>query len=156
MKSHVVGALLAFAACLSTPLVALQLQADSTTVEGSIVSAGETSLVIAANDGTTRTFVIDADTTLPVGELAPGTPVAVRYQNLDGDRALALSVGLLDPAAQSPASTTGPSGGETPPAGPEDTPITLLGVATLGLVVAFVFVWVFGRQRRREVPHLSL
>ena len=148
--------LLAFAALIAPPLAALQLQTDPAVAEGSVVASGSASLVITTPEGTTRTFVVDPETTLPVGDLAPGTPVAVRYRSLDADRALALTVSLLDAAGQAPSSATVPSPSDAPPSGPEDVPLTLLGVASLGLVTALVFAWVFARRRHSEVPHLSL
>jgi hypothetical protein len=80
-------------------------------VEGSVVSIGNTSLVIAADDGSTRTFVMDTTTVLPTTELATGSRIVVRYKPLDADRAQALSVNAIDASASA---GTAPAGSAAP------------------------------------------
>ena len=140
--------------------VAAQSPFDSPTISGAVVSSGNTSLVINADDGTIRTFLVDTTTTLPSAGLTAGSRVNVQYQALDADRAQALSVSLLDPAASGasapPASTTSP--GTEQSRGPVglDGPVPFLGLAGILIVVAGLFFWVFSRSRHQETPHLGL
>ena len=140
---------------------------DAPTINGAVVSSGNTSLVIETDGGTKKSFLIDTTTTLPAGGLTPGSRVAVQYQPLDVERAQALSVSLLEPTSPAGASTasgasTAP-GATTEPAseqsrGPVDMsgPVPLLGIASLAIVIAALFVWVFARRGHQETPHISI
>ena len=140
---------------------------DAPTIDGAVVSSGNTSLVIETDAGTKRSFLIDTTTTLPSGGVAVGTRVAVQYQPLDAERAQALSVSLLEPTtsagATAPSGASNPSAASTEPIseqsrGPVNLsgPVPLVGVATLGIAVAALFVWVFARRGHQETPHISL
>jgi hypothetical protein len=158
MKSPI--AMLLTCAALAVP-GRLLAQIEPPAISGAVVSSGNTSLVIDADDGTKRTFLIDTTTTLPTS-LAAGNRVMVQYQTLDADRAQALSVNLLTPdAASASAPSTQPpamAASEERPGGPVSvgTPVSMLSVATVGVVAAAVVFWVFARRRREETPHLSL
>jgi hypothetical protein len=147
-----------FAALALSGRVAAQSEPDPPTVDGAVVSSGNTSLVIDADDGTKRTFLVDTTTTLPSAGLTAGSRVAVQYQTLDADRAQALKVSLLDPAASGasapPASRTSPEQSRGPVG--LDGPVPLLGLAGFAIVVAGLFAWVFSRSRHQETPHLGL
>jgi hypothetical protein len=155
------GAFLTFASLLTPGLVAAQPKTDPMTVEGTVVSSGNTSLVVTADDGTTKTFVLDTTTTLPTTDLEAGNRVAVNYRALDAERDQALSVSLLESATSGasapPAAATQPTS-DTEASGPGRMagPVSFLGLASIGVVAAFVFAWVFVRRRHEEVPHLSL
>jgi hypothetical protein len=151
---------LSFAALALPGRAAAQAQPDLLTVGGAVVSTGNTSLVIDAEDGTKRTFLVDSTTRLPTVALAPGSLVSVQYRTLDADRAQALNVDLVDPAASQvstpPAGTAAPIAEQSRGPVGLDGPVPFLGVASLGLALAAVFVWVFVRRRHHEMPHLSL
>ena len=140
---------------------------ESPTIDGAVVSSGNTSLVIETDGGTKKTFLIDTTTTLPAGGVAAGARVAVKYQPLDSERAQALSVSLLEPTtsagALTPSGASSPSAASTEPIseqsrGPVNLsgPMPLVGVATLAIAVAALFVWVFARRGHQETPHISL
>ncbi len=145
--------------------VAAQTPLDAPTINGAVVSSGNTSLVIETDGGTKRSFLIDTSTTLPAGGVMVGSRVAVQYQPLDAERAQALSISLLEPTspadASTPSAASAPSAASTEPPqsrGPVDMsgPVPLLGVASLALVVAALFFWVFARRGHQETPHISL
>ena len=110
--------------------------------------------------------MIDTSTTLPAGGVMVGSRVAVQYQPRDAERAQALSISLLEPTtspadASTPSAASAPSAASTEPPqsrGPVDMsgPVPLLGVASLALVVAALFFWVFARRGHQETPHISL
>jgi hypothetical protein len=116
-------------------------------IEGAVVSVGNTSLVINADDGTTRTFVIDTATMLPAVEVAAGSRVVVRYKPLDGDRAQALSVS--EAAAPSAAAPVPPGSGvpATPAPAPEALQVSPVILGIVGLVILAVVVWMVTRRR---------
>jgi hypothetical protein len=149
-----------FAALALPGRATAQSQPDPLTVDGAVVSSGNTSLVIDADDGTKRTFLVDTTTTLPTAGLTAGSRVTVQYQTLDADRAQALSVSLRDLAASSasappPASTTSPGAEQSRGPLGLDGPVPLVGIAGFAIVVAALFAWVFSRSRH-EIPHLGL
>jgi hypothetical protein len=124
-------------------------------IEGLVVSVGNTSLVINADDGTTRTFVIDTATMLPAVEVISGSRVVIRYKPLDGDRAQALSI---SEAPATSAAAPVPPGSAVPAApAPVSEPFlvspVILGIA--GLVVLAVIVWMVTRRRTDEAFHIS-
>jgi hypothetical protein len=153
-----IAMLLACAALALPGRVLAQAKAEPSAINGAIVSSGNMSVVIDADDGTKRTFLVDTATTLPPTTLAAGNRVTVLYQPLDAERAQALSVTLLpDPASASTASAPAPAGPEQS-SGPVETrgPVSFIGVAALGVALAGVFGWVFARRRHQEPAHLSL
>ena len=149
-----------FAALALSGRATAQSQPDPQTVDGAVVSSGNTSLVISADDGTTRTFLVDTTTTLPTAGLTTGSRVTVQYQALDADRAQALSVSVQDPAASSatapPASTTSPGAEQSRGPVGLDGPVPFLGLAGFAIAVAGLFAWVFSRNRHQGAPHLGL
>jgi len=159
MKSPI-ATLLALAA-LAVP-GRLMAQVEPAAVSGSVVSSGNTSIVIDADDGTKRTFLVDTTTTLPSG-LAAGNRVMVQYKTLDADRAQATSVSLLTPDAASAIAPTKPEPAaaavEERPASPVSapTPVPFLSLGIVGVAAAGVIAWVVTRRRREEeTPHFSL
>jgi hypothetical protein len=140
------------------PLLPAAMDETAPTIEGSVVSAGNTSLVIAADDGTTRTFVMDTATSLPIAEIVAGDRVTVRYKALDGDRAQALSVSTGASTSAAPGSV--PPGSGVPAAeAPADNGIIgsvspmVLGLGSLA-ILAFV-LWIVTRRGREEMIHIS-
>ncbi len=71
---------------------------ETQTVSGTVVSSGNISLVVDADDGRRMTLVIDTATTLSPGGLAAGSPVVVRYRPLDSVLSEAVSVTGFDHA----------------------------------------------------------
>jgi hypothetical protein len=142
---------------------AAQSQPDPLTIHGAVVSSGNTSFVIDADDGTKRTFLIDTTTKLPTAALTPGSLVAVQYQPLDAERAQAVNVSIVDPAASSastaPADTPAPTAPNAEQSrGPLglNSPVPFLGVAGFGLAVVALLAWVFTHRRDHEMTHISL
>jgi hypothetical protein len=138
----------------ATPAGALApLQASDPTapsIEGSVVSIGNTSLVITADDGSTRTFVMDTATVLPTTEVASGSRVLVHYKPLDADRAQALSVNsvLAPPASGSAAPAgSGAPASEAPAPLPERGLVSPLAMGIGGLVVLAVIILMVTRRR---------
>jgi len=135
--------------------------ATSPIIEGLVVSMGNTSLVINADDGTTRTFLVDLGTTMPAAEVAAGQRVAVRYRPLDADRAQALSVASVDSTTAAPGSV--PAGGGVPapaePAATADAEPRLLSPVLMGIagfVVLAIVIWMVTRRRPSdELFHIS-
>jgi hypothetical protein len=159
MKSPI--AMLLALAALAVP-GRLMAQADPAAISGSVVSAGNTSIAIDADDGTKRTFLVDTKTTLPSG-LEAGNRVMVQYKTLDADRAQATSVSLLTPDAASATAPTKPEAAaasvEERPASPVSapTPVPFLSLGIVGVAAAGVIAWVVTRRRREEeTPHFSL
>jgi hypothetical protein len=151
--------LLSLSALALPSRVAAQTPLDAPTINGAVVSSGNTSLVIETDGGTKKSFLIDTTTTLPAGGVTVGSRVAVQYQPLDVERAQALSISLLEPTPPAGASTAA----STEPAreqsrGPVDMsgPVPLLGLASLAIVVGGLFAWVFARRGHQETPHISL
>jgi len=157
-----IGVLLLALAALATPGAAEQPQADPAVLTGAVVSSARDSLVVDGDDGTKRTFLVDPATTLPPADLAAGARVVVQYRVLDGDRAQALTVSLLDSgvpdASPAPAAATAPTADDGRTSGPlaAARPLPLVGLALLGVVAAGLVVWVFARRGHREMGHLSL
>jgi hypothetical protein len=156
-------AVIFFLTALAMPgRTAAQSQPDPLTIHGAVVSSGNTSLVIDADDGTKRTFLIDTTTKLPSAALTPGNLVAVQYQPLDADRAQAVNVSIVDPTASSASTSPGATAPTTPTAeqsrGPLglNGPVPFLGVAGFVLAVGALFAWVFAQRRHREMTHISL
>lgn len=143
--------------------VAAQPQMDVLTVNGTVVSSGNTTLVIDTDDGTRRSFLVDTTTYSPAAGFTAGNRVSVQYRALDADRAQALNISLLDPGATGtatpPADAAASSASREQSGGPVETPrpVPLLGAAGLGIVLAGLFiVWMFARRRHEEAPRLSL
>jgi LPXTG-motif cell wall-anchored protein len=87
----------------------------------------------------------------------------VQYQALDADRSQALNVSLLTPDAASatapPTEAPGAATIEDRPVGAASTgtPVSLMGLAIVGVAAVGVVAWVFTRRRReQETPHFSL
>jgi hypothetical protein len=168
MKTSI-GMLLSLAALAMAAPVAAQPQMDPLTVNGVVVSSGNSSLVIDTEGGARKGFLVDTATVLPAADLTAGSRVSVLYHPLDAERAQAVSVMLLDPGVggggvTSPSAATVPppsgdqgAGAEQSP-GPVDMggPVPLLGVASLAVLAVGLFAWVFARRRDPEAPHLSL
>lgn len=126
--------------------------ATAPVVEGSVVSIGNTSLVITADDGTTRTFVVDTATTLPTTELATGSRVVVRYKPLDADRAQALGISAISATS---ATSTAPAGSgapatEAPATLPEHGLVSPLAMGIGGLVVLAIIILMVTRRRPQD------
>lgn len=68
------------------------------TVSGTVVSSGNISLVIDADDGRRMTLLIDTATTLPPGLLEAGSPIVVQYRPLDSALWEAVHVTRFDAA----------------------------------------------------------
>jgi len=167
MKTSIAMLLSLVALAVSVP-VAAQPQLDPLLANGVVVSSGNSTLVIDTEEGTRKGFLVDTATVLPAAGLTAGSRVAVRYHPLDADRAQAVSVTLLDPGVAG--GVTSPTDATMPPptgeqgTGPEQSPgpidmagpRPLLWMASLGVFVAGVFVWIFARRRNHEAPHLYL
>lgn len=127
-------------------------------IEGSVVSIGNTSLVIAADDGSTRTFVMDTATGLPTTELATGSRVVVRYKPLDADRAQALSVNAIDATRTSSAVPAGSGTPATeapaPAAEPGLVSPFVMGIGGL-VVLAIIILMVTRRRPTDQVFHIG-
>ncbi|HEY6553485.1 MAG TPA: hypothetical protein VI669_09025 [Vicinamibacteria bacterium] len=152
-----------------SPPVAAQPQMDPLTVDGVVVSSGNSSLVIDTDAGARKGFLVDTSTVLPAAGLIAGNRVSVLYHPLDAERAQAVSVVLLEPGVLA-GGVTSPSDATVPPPtgdqgagleqspGPVDMggPVPLLGMASLAVVAIGLFAWVFARRSDPETPHLSL
>ncbi len=90
--------LLVLGAGAITALLAADTGPETQTVSGTVISSGNISLVIDADDGRRMTLVIDTATTLPPGGLAAGSPVVVRYRPLDSMLSEAVRVTRFDHA----------------------------------------------------------
>ena len=66
------------------------------TVSGTVVSSGNISLVMDADDGRRMTLLIDTATTLPPDVLAPGNPIVMQYRQLDSALWEAVNVTRFD------------------------------------------------------------
>jgi len=73
---------------------------ETQTVSGTVVSSGNISLVVDADDGRRMTLVVDTATTLPAGGPTAGSPVVVRYRRLDAVLSEAVDVTRFEPADQ--------------------------------------------------------
>jgi len=110
---------------------------ETQTVSGTVVSSGNISLVVDADDGRRMTLVIDTATSLPLGGLAAGSPVVVRYRPLDSMLSEAVSVTRFDSAdratARPPAAEPAkPTTEELFPAAASPEPLQIVaGLATL-------------------------
>jgi len=157
-----IGVLFLALAALAIPAVAEEPRVDPVVVTGAVVSSANDSLVVDGDDGTRRTFLVDPATTLATADLTAGARVVVQYRVVDGDRAQALTVNLLDTgapgASPSPAAATAPNADDGSASGPLAAagPLPLVGLAVLGVVAAGLFVWVFVRRGHEEMGHLSL
>jgi len=110
---------------------------ETQTVSGTVVSSGNISLVVDADDGRRTPLVIDTATTLSPGGLAAGSPVVVRYRPLDSVLSEAVSVTGFDhadhatapPPAAEPAKPT--TDGLFPAASSPEPLQIVAGLATL-------------------------
>jgi len=109
--------LLVLGAWAITGLLTADTGPETQTVSGTVVSSGNISLVIDADDGKRMTLVIDTATTLPPGGLAAGSPVVVRYRPLDAVLSEAVDVTCFDPADRA---TVPPPAREPAPQTPDD------------------------------------
>jgi hypothetical protein len=115
------------------------------TLSGVVVSSTSDSLVVRTDDGTERTFRVDAQTSLP-SSLAQGTRITVAYHRMDGgvDHAARVSAagsdtGRTPPPAQADRTMPPPASGDTTPAAGDQLPATagplpqliLLGLGSL-------------------------
>ena len=79
-----VSCVLALMAALAVASPAIsQTDAPTQTVSGVVVSSTNDSLVVRTDDGTERTFKVDAQTNLPTN-LGSGTRVTVAYHRMEG------------------------------------------------------------------------
>jgi hypothetical protein len=108
---------------------------ETQTVSGTVVSSGNISLVVDADDGRRMTLVIDTATTLPLDGLAAGSPVVVRYRPLDSVLSEAVSVIRFDPADRAtapPPAVARPTTDDLFPAAASPEPLQIVaGLATL-------------------------
>lgn len=88
------------------------------TVTGTVVSSGNLSVVVDADDGRRITLVLDGATMLPLGRPAVGASVVVRYRELDSTRSQALMVTPFESAPVTPPSPSQAS--SIPPDGDEE------------------------------------
>lgn len=96
---------LAVGGLLGLFLVGAAAAQDPAEVTGSVVSTGNASLVIASDEGTLYTFIVDTTTALPSPAASAGDRVSVRYRRLDATRLLAVAVVLRAPASPPVSST---------------------------------------------------
>jgi len=123
------------------------------TVSGTVVSSGNISFVIDADDGERMTLLIDTATALPPGLLEAGSPVVVRYRPLDSTRWEAVSVSRFDSGA---GAAVAPPPPDEPASSTDDgSPITAMAeplqvVAALAtLAAAFLLLAALRRPTRR-------
>jgi hypothetical protein len=145
----------------AAPSAAVSAAPDSTapSVEGTMVSTGNTSLVIAADDGSTRAFVVGTSTVLPTTELTAGSRVVVRFKPLDADRAEAISVTAIPAAPPAASSTSAGSAvpvpaSEAPAVAPRLVSPLAMGIGAL-VIFAAVVMLVSRRRSNDEVFHLG-
>jgi hypothetical protein len=101
--------LLALMAALSFTAPAFaQSDMPTQTLGGVVVSSSNDSLVIRTDDGTERTFKVDAQTNLP-SNLAQGTRVTVAYHRMDGgvDHAARVTTATADTRPRTGTEATG-------------------------------------------------
>lgn len=82
----------------------LQAQQAQQSVSGTVISTGNISFAIRADDGSAKSFFILTSTALPSGGFRPGDRVSVAFQPVDGDHAAATNVDIsaaTDAAASS-------------------------------------------------------
>jgi hypothetical protein len=145
-------ALLVLGAWAITGLLRADTVSEIQTVSGTVVSSGNISLVIDADDGQRMTLLIDTATSLPPGPLAAGSPVVVRYRPLDSTLWEAVSVARFDAggAAAAPPLPTEPASSSE-----DGSPITAMAeplpvVAALAtLAAAFLLLAALRRPTRR-------
>jgi hypothetical protein len=108
--------------------VAAQDPPATLTLGGTVTSSSASSLVIRADDGSTKTFTVDDRSTLPSG-LARGARVNVTYE-MSGNLMRAVSVSATD--APPPATT----GTETEPGRTDRLPATASPLPLIALLSA--------------------
>ena len=89
-----VGAIF-LALCLVPPAHAQTADPAASQLDGTVVSTGNLSIVVQADDGRQKGFVVLNSTTLPPQQIAAGDRVLVRYRPLDASRAEAVGIEVV-------------------------------------------------------------
>jgi hypothetical protein len=90
------------ALCLSSPAHAAQTADQAASrLDGTVISTGNLSIVVQADDGRQKAFVVLNTTMLPPQQIAAGDRVLVRYRPLDASHAEALGIDVVQPGATS-------------------------------------------------------
>ena len=106
------------------------------TLGGTVTSSSPTSLVIRADDGSSKTFTVDDRSTLPTG-LARGARVNVTYE-MNGTRMRAVSVTDAAPP---------PTAAETDPGRTDRLPATASSLPLIALLSAVALASGFALRR---------
>jgi len=129
------------------------------TVTGTVVSAGNISLVIRTDDGSEKTFVVTTTTQMP--QIAAGDRVTVSYQPLDEQHGEAASVTLgtaTSPSAPAAATAVPPVPDGTESASSAWEFVAFVGLIALlvGLGVAMLAGLIRPAHARRRHTHPTL
>jgi hypothetical protein len=141
-----------------------QPQQAEQSVSGTVISTGNISFAIRADDGGARSFVILTSTSLPSGGFRPGDRVSVGFQSIDAEHAAATNVGLAGASDANAATQSGGVPGSSSVATTEDTSDHsdawrgLLFVGLLATVLALAVTTLVNllRSPRQGRPHTSV
>lgn len=105
MRIPIAVAAIFLALSLTSPVHAQTAVQATSRLDGTVVSTGNLSIVVQADDGRQKGFVVLNTTMLPPQQIAAGDRVVVRYRPLDASRAEAVDIEMVLPAT----SDLGPS-----------------------------------------------
>ena len=129
-------------------------------VSGTVISTGNISFAIRADDGSARSFILLTSTSLPSGGFRPGDRVSVGYQSIDAEHAAAATVGFVgssDSAATAQGGVSGSSSVATTAEPGESSGVWrgLLVVGLLATVLALAVTTLVNLLRSSGRPHTS-
>jgi hypothetical protein len=112
-------------------------------VSGTVISTGNISFAIRADDGSAKSFIILTSTSLPSGGFRPGDRVSVAFQPVDGEHAAAKTVDRSD-AVDTAASSLGHGPGSVSEAASSETTdrsdvwrgVLIVGLLSVALALA--------------------
>jgi hypothetical protein len=153
MKLRIACALAVLA--LALPSVSMA-QGATSTLNGTVVSSSDTSLVVKPDTGAERTFVVDTSSRLPSG-LNAGTRVSVSYHIMDGGTLHADSVTLGDsPSAARTTPATDDTMGtraQTDPMAADERPLPATASNESLLLMTGLLALAGGLALRRTLSH---
>lgn len=137
-----------------------QPQQSEQSVSGTVISTGNISFAIRADDGNARSFILLTSTSLPSGGFRPGDRVSVGYQSIDAEHAAAASVGFgsSDTAASAQGGVPGSSSVATTAEASESPGVWrgMLVVVLLTTVLALAVATLVNLLRSPGRPHTSV
>ena len=139
-----------------------QPQQPEQSVSGAVISTGNISFAMRADDGSLRSFFVLTSTSLPSGGFRPGDRVSVAFQPVDGEHAAATTVDLPaagDTAAATPGRAPGAVSVATAPDTNDHSDVwrgaLIVGLLSIALALAVATLVNLLHTPREGRPHTS-